>query len=409
MIDPARQIEPVAELIRQAYSFELNQDYLESDLNELVNSDPCVVGVSWNNHYEAQSVSFSDSSSAMQTHLDSINAMDAYSSVYGSDLSNAGTRTSSVRVAVIDSGVDWQHPDLQSNFWNHSQGWGVDATTIDSGTVNFNPFDVSTNGHGTHIAGLIGAVSNNVIGIVGTMPFNAKIMAIKIFKLDSSNQLYTNSTHLYNGMQFAILNKADVINMSLMATGTGYDSVISSALDDALGSGITVITAMGNGNPGAQVDGSSLRVVPAVYSTLSGVMAVGSYDLNSNQRSDFSHYSTTYAEISAPGSESGAGLYSTLPTSMGSYGKLAGTSQSTGIVSGAAALAVGMIKKAYGMAPSPTEVERLITGSAYKNSNLSAYFKDGNQLDLLALVNKVHADYPLTKQNSVVPEVTCGQ
>ena len=411
LISPDGELKPLPELIRQAYVVDLDRDYSESELNELVENDPCVVGVSWNNEYRSQAVSFTDTSLYQQGHLESIKAMDAYTGLYDSSLSNGSTRTSKVRVAVIDSGVDWQHPDLQPNFWVHSQGWGIDATTIASNLVNYNPFDISSNGHGTHIAGLIGAVSNNNIGVVGTMPFNVQIMAVKVFKLDSSQNLVTNSTYLYNGMQFAILNKADVMNMSLMAEGSSYDSVISSALDDALESGITVVAAMGNGNPGKLVDGSSVRVVPASYAGLSGVMAVGSYDSATGQKSSFSHYSTTFAEISAPGAENGTsqGVFSTLPTGKGSYGRLAGTSQATGIVSGAAALAVGLIKKSYGMAPSPTEVERLIVESAYKNSNLSAYFKNGNQLDLMALVNKIYADYPATQNGASVAPVNCSQ
>lgn len=408
LISPENEVEPLKDLIFQAYTIDLERDYETSELQDLVDADPCVVGVSWNESYLAQSV-FNDSESYKQGHLASIKAMQAYDQAYGADLSQATSITSSVKVAVIDSGVDWQHPDLQGHFWAHSQGWGIDATTIDSNLVNYNPFDVSSNGHGTHIAGLIGAVSNNSLGVIGTLPFNAKIMAVKIFKMNSSNQMVTSTTYLYNGLQFAMLNGAEVLNLSLMATGSSYDAVLSSAIDDALSQGITVVGAMGNGSPGSLVDGSSLKVVPAIYSTRSGMMSVGSFDSSTDLKSDFSHYSSTYAEISAPGAEQGTsqGLYSTLPLSLGGYGRLAGTSQSTAIVSGAAALSIAMIKRAYGMAPSPTEVERLILDSARKNANLASYFKDGNQLDLSSLVSKIHSDYPETKNLGTANPVNC--
>lgn len=407
LISPNRDIEPVAELVRQAYTINLDRDYEVSELQSLTDSDSCVVGVSWNSIYEAQA--FNDPENYQQGHFNSMNANQAFDLAFGQDLSQAQAKGASVKVAVIDSGVDWQHPDLQSNFWVHSQGWGVDATTINSSLVNYNPFDVSSNGHGTHIAGLIGAVSNNSLGIVGTLPFNAKIMAIKIFKLNSSNELVTNSTHLYNGLQFAILNGAEVMNLSLMATGSSYDAVLDTAITDALQRGVTVVAAMGNGSPGKLVDGTNFSVVPAVFATRNGVMAVGSYDSMTGQKSDFSHYSTTYAEVSAPGAEQGIsqGVFSTLPTAKGSYGRLAGTSQSTAIVSGAAALSVSLIKKAYGATPSPYEVERLIVESSKKNANLNSYFKDGNQLDLQALVNKIHTDYPLTKTGGSTNPVNC--
>jgi subtilisin family serine protease len=369
-----------------------------SELSELTDADLCVVGVSWSEKYSAQAT-FNDTESYHQGHLPAIKANTAYSLAFGTDMTRASSFGSPVKVAVIDSGVDWQHSDLQSNFWVHNQGWGIDATTINSNLVNYNPFDVAPNGHGTHIAGLVGAVSNNSRGIIGSLPFNAKIMAIKIFKLNNSGQLETNSTHLYNGLQFAILNGAEVMNLSIMATGTSYDSILSTALQDALQRGITVVAAMGNGSPGALVDKVNLSVVPATFSTLNGVMAVGSYDSDTGLKSSFSHYSPTYAEISAPGSELGTskGVFSTLPTSKGSYGRLSGTSQSTAIVSGAAALAISLIKRAYGTSPSPYEVERLLLESATKNPALTSSFKDGNQLNLEALVAKVHSDYPLTK------------
>lgn len=399
LISPDGSVEPLPELFNQAYSIELDRDYDVSELEELIEADTCVVGVSWNETYGASSVSFNDYEIYQQGHLQSIRALEAYNRAYGSDLSNADAVTVPVKVAVVDSGVDWQHPDLQSNFWVHSQGWGIDATTINSSLVNYNPFDVAPNGHGTHIAGLIGAVSNNSLGVVGTLPFNAKIMAIKIFRLNAStNELETNSTYLYNGLQFAILNGAEVMNLSLMATGSSYDAVFDAAIDDALSRGITVVGAMGNGSPGKLVTETSNRVVPAIFALRAGVMAVGSYDSGTDQKSEFSHYSPVYAEIAAPGAENGLGqgIFSTLPTAKGGYGRLAGTSQATAVVSGAAALAIAMIKRV-GNPPTPGEVERLILQSARKNSGLSSYFKDGNQLDMTNLVNRIHTDYPMTK------------
>lgn len=400
--------EPIQELVHQAYTITLEKNYSVAEINEMSDPDPCLIGVSWNEKYVTQAT-FNDAEMYQQGHHTALKTSQAYDTFFGS----AGPRASAgstVRIAVVDSGVDWQHPDLQSNFWVHSQGWGIDATTIQGGTVNYNPFDISPVGHGTHIAGIIGAVANNSIGVAGTMPYNARIMAIKIFKLGAGNEIETSTTHFFNGLQFAILNGAEVINLSLMATGTTYDAVADSAITTALQKGITVIGAMGNGSPnGSLVDKVSLSVVPAIFSTRPGVLAVGSIDADTQTKSSFSHYGTMYAEISAPGADStSSGIFSTLPIAKGSYGRLKGTSQSTAFVSGAAGLVISAIKSAYGVAPSPTEVERLILSSAYKNPALTSYFKDGNQLDLNALVVKMHQDYPKTISltGSVIPE-TC--
>ncbi|NJM10181.1 MAG: S8 family serine peptidase, partial [Bdellovibrionaceae bacterium] len=81
--------------------------------------------------------------------------------------------------------------------WTHSAGWGVDITTVGgTGAVDYNPFDISGIGHGTHVAGLMAAVSNNSQGIIGTMPYRAKIMAIKMFKV-TNGELTTTSQHFF--------------------------------------------------------------------------------------------------------------------------------------------------------------------------------------------------------------------
>lgn len=390
------------QLDTQAYVWTLDRDYSDIEIETLANQETCVVGVSWNRIYEGQSTS-NDPRLADQIYLPAMHAAEAYDRVYASasgGLDPTAT-TGPVLLADVDTGVDWTHPDLNSNIWTHQFGVGIDITTL-GGIVNYNPYDISPIGHGTHTSGLMAAVANNGTGIAGAMPFNAKIMAIKVFKLDTGGIPRSSSTYVYNGVKFAFLNGASVINLSLSALSNGAtrDSLYDMAFEEAITAGATVVVAVGNsdsGSNGADINGTTLTSLPAFYATKMGAIGVGSIDANTGNKSSFSHYSLIYGEIAAPGAEQGfTGLLSTVTTALGSYGRLAGTSQATPLVSAAAGLTTALIKKAYGVAPTPAEVERLIEASAKKSTALSTYFKDGNRLDYLSLVQKINTDYPLT-------------
>ncbi len=404
------------DLDRQAYAWKLDRDYTDTEIESLANQESCVVGVSWNKTYFTQSA-FNDPALSTQTHLNAIHAESAYANFYAAPggMAITGTPQTAVVLAAVDTGVDWQHPDLLNNMWAHSNGIGIDITTVGTALVDYNPFDISDIGHGTHISGLMAAVSNNAIGIMGTMPYRAKIMGIKIFKKDATTgNLSTTSQYFYNAIKFAYTNGAHVINVSLdsVTNGPAADPLAESALDEAIQSGSVVVVAVGNSNTGAgaEINGTTLSSIPAQFSIKPGVIGVGSFDTLTGNKSSFSHYSTTYAEIGAPGAEQGTtGIYSTVPRALQSYGRLAGTSQAAPIVSAAAGLTIGLIREYYGVTPSPAEVERLLLKSAVKSPSLITYFKDGNRLDLKTLVNLIHTEYPLTaKVGTVVAQPPVG-
>jgi subtilisin family serine protease len=394
------QLEPHPEFPSQAYDYTLPTDQTADEIEALSQQEKCVTGLSFNRTYRAQTVgmSFNDPDASAQPHLSAIEANLAYGLFYATPNGMPESGGTPVKIAVIDTGIDYTHPDLQANIAQNASGWGIDITTL-GGNVSYNPMDVSPIGHGTHVSGLIAAVSNNGIGVVGTMPFNANVMAVKIFASDGAGGVTTTTTYFYNGILFAILNHADVINLSVEASGTDYDSVAQSGLQQAVNAGIPVAVAMGNGNPAGQlVDGITVHVVPAVYSTIHGVIGVASIDADTGYLSNFSNYGTTYAEIGAPGASSaGVGITSTIPMSLNSYGQLSGTSQATPMVSAAAALTVGWIKKAYnGQIPSPAEVETLILGSADVFTPLTNYVQGARKLDLYSLANVIMSNYPNT-------------
>lgn len=393
-------------LDRQAYEWVADRDYTDFEIEALADREPCVEGISWNRTYKLQAT-FNDASYSQQRHMSVIRAPEAYDIFYnsGGGMNLTGTLSNATIVAVIDSGVDYNHPDLRNNMFAHTNGIGIDVTTLNTANVNYYPTDASDIGHGTHVAGIVGAIGNNGVGIVGTMPYRARIMAIKVFKRESNGELSTTSQYFYNALKFAYSNGADVINLSLGAVGTGAgsDSVAQAAITEAVQNGSFVVVVMGNSSGGANgslVDGVNYHSIPGQYSTMDGVIGVGSFDSSTGNKSFFSHYSTTYGEIAAPGAEQNStGIYSTLPTSLGAYGRLSGTSQAAPIVAGAAALAIGLIKEATGIRPTPAEVERLIKASAIKSQALAPYFRDGNKLDLLSLAQKINLDYAATGIN----------
>ena len=141
--------------------------------------------------------------------------------------------------------------------------------------------------------------------------------------------------------------------------------------------------------------------------------ATRSYDVSTGQKSSFSHYSPTLVEIGAPGAQQGlTGLYSLKPRALGSYGQLAGTSQAGPLVSAAAGLAIGIIRDAHGgIGPTPAEVETLLTTSAQKVAGLNPYFKDGNKLDLMGLVQRINSAYPNTRNGGSMdlPSYGCAR
>jgi subtilisin family serine protease len=222
-----------------------------------------------------------------------------------------------VRVAVIDSGIS-QHEDL----------------TI-TGGISFVP-NVSSyhddNGHGTHVAGIIGA-KNNDIGIVGIAP-DSSLYAVKV--LDKDGFGYPSS--VISGIDWAITNKMDIINLSL---GFEYDfDSLREIVDKAFNSGILVVAAGGNSG---NADGTGNSVAyPARYESVIGVSAI---DIN-NIRPSFSSTGDTI-EIAAPG----VNIMSTIPSESNGtstdYASASGTSMAAPFVAGYLAL----LKQAYPYEP----------------------------------------------------------
>ncbi len=215
------------------------------------------------------------------------------------------TGSNSVIIAIIDSGVDINHPDLAGKIVGGVLGKGKDFVNNDDNAQD-------DFGHGTHVAGIAAASSNNGFGVSG-VSWGAKIMPVKVLN-SGGGGTFANAA---NGIIWAADSGAQIINLSLGSTSPSI--TLQNAINYAYGQGVTIVAAAGN-------DNGAVRY-PAAYSN---VIAVGATD-SANARYGSSNYGTEL-DVVAPG----VNIYSTRLG--GTYGNNTGTSMSAAYVAGAAAI-----------------------------------------------------------------------
>lgn len=277
--------------------------------------------------------------------LDRINAPEAW---------QQGFTGSDIVVAVIDTGVDYNHFDLGANIWSNANEIadnGIDddgnGFIDDTRGWNFisddnNPMD--DNSHGTHVSGTI-AAANNGFGTTG-VAYNAKIMPVKV--LDGYG--YGEWADVANGIRYAADNGAKVINLSL---GGGYAQEVEDAVKYAAEQGAVVVMAAGNSY-------GTAPGYPAQHATQWGI-AVGAIDRH-RQLVDFSDRAGLFLDyVVAPGLD----VYSTTPYD--GYQYFSGTSMATPHVAGVAALMLSANPNL-----TASEVEDIITSTAGENRVVSA-------------------------------------
>ncbi len=267
---------------------------------------------------------YNDPDTLKVEHLDVIKANAAWDISKGSE---------DVIIAIIDTGVDWLHEDLAANIWVNSdeiENNGVDDDGnefIDDirgwdfggwdGTPDNDPIEDRAD-HGTHVAGLASASTNNGIGIA-SIGYKSKIMPVKTSRNDLRNDLGTALiAYGYEGIKYAADNGADIINCSW--GGYNKSSASQAIIDYATSKGALVVAAAGN-------DGSSRNFYPSSYD---GVLSVGATSFV-DQKPSWSNYGTKL-DVTAPG----VGIYSTWQNN--SYVKKQGTSMASPITAGLAAL-----------------------------------------------------------------------
>lgn len=191
------------------------------------------------------------------------------------------TDCSAVVVAVLDTGINLQHLDLVDNLWDDGMGnHGYDFINMDN-----NPDD--DEGHGTHVAGTIGARGNNATGTTGVC-WRVKLMAVKVLDEDG----YGTTSSIIQGINYARTNGADIINMSLGGTGTP-DGAYRTAMETASDNDILFVVAAGNSGTNA---GSTY---PCAFQ-VTNIICVGAVDQNF-AIADFSNFSTSVVHLGAPG------------------------------------------------------------------------------------------------------------
>lgn len=281
-----------------------------------------------------------------QYYLGKINASGAWDITKGSK---------NVVLAVVDNAILLTHNDLRSNLWvNKSENSGMQGIDDDLNgyTDDLHGYDVADNDpdpnppdniddnsgfvHGTHVAGIAAATTDNDTGIA-SVGFKVRIMPVKCSPDSSDGNVLTNA---YDGVYYAIRNGADVINMSWSGpnmTITG-DNLLQTA-DDM---NIVLVGAAGNAD-------SSQKFYPAAYDQVLAVGATNELD----KKASFSNYGN-WVDLMAPGTN----IYSAKAGSNSSYGNLNGTSMSTPMVSGLA----GLVKSKYPNISDEDNKARIIQG-----------------------------------------------
>ena len=261
----------------------------------------------------------------------------SYSQQWGFDKIKApkawDTRTDSggVVVAVIDTGIDYKHPDLAANVWvnpNEIPGNGIDddhngivddvhGANFSAAAATGDPMD--DNRHGTHVSGTIGAVTNNNLGVAG-VNWTTKIMGVKFLSASGSGT----TVGAIRAIEYAIQMKANIMNNSW--GGGGPSQALEDAIKKADAAGILFAAAAGNSGNDNDVN----KFYPAGYE-VANIISVMATDQNDN-KAGFSNFGLKSVDLGAPG----VGILSTIPG--GNYASFNGTSMATPHVSGAAAL-----------------------------------------------------------------------
>lgn len=289
---------------------------------------------------EVQSVDISGNTYAEDLkHLDTLGIKKGWES----NLSNGKTPGGSadVVIAVIDTGVDYNHLDLRNNIWVNSaevpnngidddgNGYVDDINGWDCVGDDNDPMD--DNGHGTHVAG-IAAAENNKIGTVG-VAYNCKIMCLKA----GNSSGYFNNSDIAEAIQYAYMNGASVINMSF--GGTSISLAVEDALMDAYNQCVLVAAAGNDGmcnQPTCPISAHQppTPFYPAALPYVIGVMSCNTSGTAISGFSNFDHY--PYGKIEYEVYACGENIVSTWPNNK--YATLSGTSMACPTVAGIAAV-----------------------------------------------------------------------
>jgi thermitase len=281
------------------------------------------------------------------------------------------TGARSIVIAEVDSGVDYLHPDLAANIWSNPGGINGCA----AGTHGYNvrtsvcdPMDDETTfgGHGTHVAGILGAVGNNGVGVSGV---NWATTILPVKWLDSSGNGSTSG--LLSALNWVLTAKqagvnVRVVNDSATFVGTSYSQALSDEIDLLGQNNILFVTAAGN--TGENNDTLSVRRYPCGYDRPTEICVTASNQ--SDRLPSWANYGPNTVDLAAPGDN----IYSTLRN--GTYGYINGGSMASPQVAGAAALILSVGDM------SPTALKADILDNVDPVPALSGLVRTGGRLNI---------------------------
>lgn len=295
------------------------------------------------------------------------------------------TGSRDILVAVQDTGVDINHPDLADNIWvnvaeaNGATGVDDDGNgyiddihgwnfALDSNDVS----DPEGQGHGTHVAGIIGAVGNNGRGVSGV---NQKVTIVPIRIVDDDG-VFTTSDAIAASFEYMVDLGVSVCNCSWGSSGLATDPIVADVIKAAGEQGLLVVVAAGND----AMDHD--RYATGLVSTQGANMIVVAAADHNDQLASFSDYGAHTVHLAAPGVD----ILSTLPG--GRYEEMSGTSMATPYVTGAAAL---LLSAAPG---TPTTLIRdAILNGVRRDPNLEGWVTTAGHLDLSSAIATLGADW----------------
>ncbi len=292
------------------------------------------------------------------------------------------TGSRSIVVAVLDSGIDYNHPDLTANIWVNSGEMPNNGIDDDNnGFVDdYHGYDFHNNDgdpmddhrHGTHVAGTIGAVGNNGIGVTG-VAWQTTLLPVKF--LDENNAGSTDDA--VAAINYLVMlkttGKANVRVVNNSWGTTEYKQSLYDAISRANAADILFVCAAGNGDAlgnGIDLDQPNQNFYPATLD-LPNIISVAASDPY-DQLAPFSNYGVTKVDIAAPG----VGILSTFPG--GAYATLNGTSMATPHVTGTAALVLALHPDA-----TTDEIKNSLVNGAVNKSALQSAVLEGRRLDAL--------------------------
>jgi subtilisin family serine protease len=291
---------------------------------------------------------------------------------------NVTTGSRSVVVGVVDTGIDYRHPDLAANIWrnpgevagdridNDGNGFVDDVHGWDFANNDADPLD--DDGHGTHTAGTIGAVGSNGVGVAG-VNWQVSLMALKFLRADGSGT----TSAAVAALNYATLMRR-TYGVNVVATnnswgGGGASTALTNAIVAGGNAGILCVAAAGN----ESANNDTTPSYPANVSS-NAVIAVAATD-SSNRLASFSNYGATTVDVAAPG----VGILSTTPNS--SYASYSGTSMATPHVAGLVALLAAANPQA-----TASQIRSAILSTAVPVSSLAGKVATGGLANAAAAV-----------------------